>query len=94
MLDTQSSDAGYTVVVISLLSLGAFVEAVVWTHKSTIKPYMYTGADPGLTVGGCLGYLGLHCATPTFGVISVRVRVRMHVHVPLNFELFHLYYCS
>ena len=42
MLDTQSSDTGYTVVVISLLSLGTFVEAVVWTHKSTIKPYVYT----------------------------------------------------
>ena len=27
-----SADAGYTVVVISLLSLGTFVEAVVWTQ--------------------------------------------------------------
>ena len=46
MLDTQLSDAGYTVVVISLLSLGTFVEAVVWTHKSTIKPYMYIHVTP------------------------------------------------
>ena len=46
-------------------------------------------ADPGLTVGGCLGHVGVHCAhareilcaTPTFGIISAHVRM----HVPLNF---------
>ena len=57
------------------------------------------GADPGLTVGGCLGYQDdtarvsareILCATPTFGVISERVRMHDDV-VPLNFELF---YCS
>ena len=47
----------------------------------------WSGADPGLTVGGCFKVFAreILCATPTFGVISARVRM----HVSLNFDLFH-----
>ena len=48
-----------------------------------------SGADPGLTVGedytARVSAREILCATPTFGVISARVR--MHDVVPLNYNV-------